>query len=674
MKTRRALLQFCRLIVMVLALPSPAQAQFTVTTNNGTITINGYTGAGGNVTIPGTINGYPVVSIQVQAFQEDNFTGIAIPDSVTNIGQSAFYDCASLTNVTIGTNMSTIGPYAFSYCTSLIKINVAAKNPFYSSVNGVLFNKDQTTLVEYPGGLSGGYDIPASVTSVGVGAFWECASLSNLTMTASVTNIGMQAFFYCTGLTNVSSLGSVISIGYEAFDACATLASIAIPGSATNIGDYAFYDCYALTNAIIRGNGNQLGVYAFAFCPVLTNLTISNGVASIGNDAFAYCTGLPKVTIADSVTNIGMNAFAHCTALTNVTLPACAVGFQPFASCPHLVRATITGAGSVGAYAFNGSSSLTNLTISNGVTGIGTNAFSGCGMTSLTIPGSVANIAYEGFGGCENLANLVISNGVASIGDYAFEYSSLTGVTLPASVTTIGVAPFYECANLTAITVAAQNSYYGSFGGVLFDKTQSTLVECPTGLSGDFAIPSSVTRIENFAFDDCGGLTHVTFPNGVTNIGSYAFFSCASLTNEIIPAGVASIGDYAFDGCSGLLGAFFKGKPPALGTNVFLFDSSTTIYYLPGATGWGSSFASLPAVLWNPLIQTADGHFGVLNNQFGFNITSTTNIPIVLEACVNLTDPVWTPLAALTLTNGSFHFNEPLQASPAGRYYRIRSP
>jgi hypothetical protein len=108
----------------------------------------------------------------------------------------------------------------------------------------------------------------------------------------------------------------------------------------------------------------------------------------------------------------------------------------------------------------------------------------------------------------------------------------------------------------------------------------------------------------------------------------------------------------------------------------FLADTNATVYYLPGTTGWvGFSYtAGLATVLWNPLIQTADGSFGVNNNQFGFNISGTPNIPILVQACANPQNPVWSPLQALTLTNGSFYFSEPLQTNSSGRYYRISSP
>jgi hypothetical protein len=109
---------------------------------------------------------------------------------------------------------------------------------------------------------------------------------------------------------------------------------------------------------------------------------------------------------------------------------------------------------------------------------------------------------------------------------------------------------------------------------------------------------------------------------------------------------------------------------------VFSGDTNATAYYLPGTTGWSSSFGGLQAMLSNsqPLIQTGDGSFGVQNNQFGFNITGTTNIPIVVEACTNLANPAWIPLQTNTLTNGSFYFSDAQWTNYPGRFYRISSP
>jgi len=265
---------------------------------------------------------------------------------------------------------------------------------------------------------------------------------------------------------------------------------------------------------------------------------------------------------------------------------------------------------------------------------------------AVTIPSSINYLLVttigSAFAGCTNLTSVTIPGSVTSIGDFAFMgCGSLTNVTLANGVTSIGTASFAECASLASVTLA-----------------------------------NGVTSIGDFAFFGCGSLTNVTLANGVTSIGTASFAACASLASVTIPCSVTNIIDFAFGQCASLTSVYFAGNAPATDSTAFLFDNNVTAYYLPGTTGWDdfSANTGLPAVLWNPLIQTGDGSFGVQNNQFGFNITGTTNIPILVEACTDLTSPVWIPLQTLTLTYGSFYFSDPQWTNYPGRYYRISSP
>jgi hypothetical protein len=122
-------------------------------------------------------------------------------------------------------------------------------------------------------------------------------------------------------------------------------------------------------------------------------------------------------------------------------------------------------------------------------------------------------------------------------------------------------------------------------------------------------------------------------------------------------------------------GIYFKGNAPRLGgTNVFSYANDVTVYYLPGTTGWGTTYGGRPTALWNPSIQTTNASFGVRTNQFGFTITGTTNIPIVVEASIDLATASWTPLQTCTLTNSSIYFTDPQWTNYPARFYRLRSP
>jgi len=164
----------------------------------------------------------------------------SIPNSVTSIGRSAFFDCFSLTSVTIPNSVTNIGFLAFVECPSLTAISVETNNPTYSSVNGVLFNQSLTTLIQYPGGKVGSYSMPNSVNSIGDYAFSYCRSLTSVTIPTSVTNIGIEAFFYCIGLTTITIPTSVTSVGNFAFIYCTSLSGVHFQGNAPNLGAFVF--------------------------------------------------------------------------------------------------------------------------------------------------------------------------------------------------------------------------------------------------------------------------------------------------------------------------------------------------------------------------------------------------------------------------------------------------
>jgi hypothetical protein len=406
----------------------------------------------------------------------------------------------------------------------------------------------------------------------------------------------------------------------------------------------------------------SIGDSAFFESTNIAKVTIPNGVTNIGDHAFNG-SSLAVVTVGNGVTTIGSNAFGFCHSLTSVIIP-------------DNVTCIKDGAGWVGG-AFTFCTSLTNVTVGRGVTNIGDYAFNSCALlTSLVIPDGVVRIGGQAFAGCTSLTNIMVGKSVTTIADWAFVGCTLTSVTIPNSVTNIGNGVFASCPNLIAITVDPLSTAYTSVDGVLFNKDQTALIACPDAKAGSYTIPNTVANIGTDAFYGCASLTSITIPNSVTNIAVEAFDSCG-LTNVTIPDSVSSLGSFLFNGCNYLRGIYFQGNAPSLmwyETPGFLSAYDATVYYLAGTQGWGASFGGSHAALWNPQPQPNDGNFGVRQSHFGFNITGTPDIPIVVEATTNLDAQSWVPLQSCTLTNGLIYFSDAQWRNYSGRLYRIRSP
>ena len=233
---------------------------------------------------------YLVTTIGDEAFYRCYaLTSVSMP-SVTTIGDNAFSDCLDLTSVDIPASCTSIAGNPFQGCQSLEEIVVDENNPNYSSADGVLYDKDKTTLIGWPT-AEGEIDIMPSVTTIGEEAFRYCFALTSVSM-PSVTTIGDYAFNACEALTSVS-MPSVTTIGDNAFMYCNALTSVSMP-EVTTIGDWAFNGCDALTS-VDMPSVTTIGDYAFYYCNALTSLDIPASVTTIGYDAFSVCSSLTSV-------------------------------------------------------------------------------------------------------------------------------------------------------------------------------------------------------------------------------------------------------------------------------------------------------------------------------------------------------------------------------------------
>ncbi|MDD3364991.1 MAG: leucine-rich repeat protein [Syntrophomonas sp.] len=551
-----------------------------------------------------------VTSIGNQAFTKcTSLASITLPQSITSIGEGAFGICG-LTSITIPQTVTNIGTAAFGGCRSLNSITVAAENLNYSSKDGVLFDKEGTTLVQCPGGLTNVL-IPQEVTAIADLAFSYCATISSIEIPEGVTSIGQSAFAGCTSLT-----------------------SIAIPEGVTSIGETTFVGCIGLTSITIPEGVTSIGKAAFGACIGLTGITIPQTVISIGEQAFYRCMSLTSIKFNSEKTTIFDNT-------NTIPVSTTMIGYDPSAAKEYAAKydrefeVLQTQEGDYTYTLTDGKAKITGYTGTGGdvtipdklggvdVTRIGDYAFYGCtGLTGITT--SVTNIGNNAFDDCTELTSITLLEGVTNIGEWAFyDCTGLTGITIPASVTSIGSKAFGRCAKLTSIAVAGQNSQYSSKDGVLFNKDGTILMACPAGLTS-ITIPIGVTSIGEDAFSNCTGLTSITIPQGVTNISDGAFFGCTGLIaievdgnnstyaskggmlfdkagtilmacpggfkNIDIPLEVTAIDDMAFSGCTGLSSITIPEKVTTIGLCAFSNCTGLTSIIIPqGVTNIGNS-------------------------------------------------------------------------------------
>lgn len=234
---------------------------------------------------------------------------VVIPDSVTNIGNDVFMECTKLYSATLGAQVSSLPGYTFNYCTSLtnvvlgasvasfgnavftqcplVAITVDPANQFFSSSNGVFFDKNKTELIWYPNHQTAStYIIPDTVNVIGMDAFYACLSLTNIVIPDLVTDLQTSAFSACSGLMSVTVGKSVANVEDAAFQGCTGLTSVVLPNSVGIIGQFAFYSCGNLTNVVIGTGVTNIVGGAFLSCPNLLGVYF-RGNAPVSSESFS---------------------------------------------------------------------------------------------------------------------------------------------------------------------------------------------------------------------------------------------------------------------------------------------------------------------------------------------------------------------------------------------------
>ena len=404
-----------------------------------------------------------VKAIGSRAFFGANLSEISFSEGLESIGTSAFSVCGGLTSVTIPASVTKIGGGVFTRCHSLTEINVASGNQNYTSLNGVLFNKEITDMQVYPRGKTDAtYTIPSGVyavdhvdlssnkylTSIYSNSFYfssvdgilyskdkttlvscPCGKkVTSFTIPSTVKTVGQYAFYHNLYLENVTIPSSVTTIENGAFSEC-SLMSLNIPDSVTTIGADAFSANFELTSVKLPKNLTEISYGLFSGCEALENITIPNKVTSISSEAFSDCTMLKSITIPDLVTTIDDYAFAECVSLSDVKLPSSLteINYGLFVNCE----------------------SLESIALPGKLTYIGEDAFMGCSsLKDINIPETVTAIGEQAFSGCESLTQIKLPEKLEAIEAYTFVRCGLTSIRVPSAVKFIGVNAFYGCSDL----------------------------------------------------------------------------------------------------------------------------------------------------------------------------------------------------------------------------------
>ena len=606
-----------------------------------------------HATIPNT-----VTAIETLAFAScEKLSQIEIPDSVTFLAGSAFSGCG-IEKIVIPKNVSTIYDYEFDdwngewvergtpfNSPSFKEIIVSPDNEYFSSEDGVLFNKDKTLLISYPNGKSestyaipdgvtvigahalgnGNLEsvkIPDGVTEIGAWAFSGSENLKGLKIPNSVTKIGDGAFFYCKGLESIEIPDGVLAIGDETFDMCKNLKEVILPDSITDIGSWAFSGCESLESINIPASVTDIGYDAFEDCTSLKNIEISDNImwnpkylfgdTAYYNDKSNWEDGVLYIgkvlvkadenisgdyTVKSGTKTIAADSFFGCKELTSVTIPnsVTCIGYDAFSLCKG----------------------LTEITVPDEVTYIGRGAFSYCdNLASITVPDSVMNLEESTFSDTayyKNEANwkdgvLYVGNhlikaketvegvysvkpGTKTIATSAFDKcTKITEIKIPDSVVKIGEYVFSRCNALEKITVSPQNSFYCSQNGVLFNKAVTELIIYPEAKTDKaYVIPDGVTTLSSSSFNGCENIASVKMPDSLTLINMSAFNGCKKLKSMVLPNGLTFLGRAAFSGCESLVSVVIPNTVTHIDYGVFMLCKNLVSVTMPDnltSMGW----------------------------------------------------------------------------------------
>lgn len=387
----------------------------------------------------------------------DTVEKIYLSEGITEVYSGAFAIFSNTKEIHISSTVNNIMVRAFMHpnytergMDELSSIHVNENNSYYSSKDGVLYNKGQTELVVFPIGKDTRYIVPNGVTSIGSNAFAFANELTHITLPETVIEINDGAFQYCRSLLQIVMPSRCTKIGRQAFLGCSSLESLSIPEGVTNVYENSLEGCKNLKTISLPSSLKSIGNYAFSGCLSLGKVELPESVTSIGVDAFKNCDSLENFTIPKNVSLVnyydyGYNPCPDCDSLINVFVDEENENFTSvdgvlfnkekteliaFPAGRSGVTTIADGTKVIGASAFSGAKCLSNISLPNSLEIIGGNAFEYCTFDTIKIPDSVKIIEWG-----------------------AFVYNEFKKITIPNSVEMFGSGSFNACDNLEEITI-----------------------------------------------------------------------------------------------------------------------------------------------------------------------------------------------------------------------------
>ncbi len=563
--------------------------------------------------------GTSIQSIGEYAFYNcSGLTSISIPDSVHSIGIYAFYNCSLLQTVEIGAGTASIGNFAFLNCNALTQIITDTANSSFSSINGVLYSKNQNVLLCYPSGKTGTeFTLPTSVRTISIGAFCN-TQLNKLYIPRSVTAINPEAFsgntltIYCYENTAAHTFAAAGEIAYVLLEAQApvSISILTLPSKLTyTVGESLDLTCLSvaavypdttmevITNYTVTGfssatAGTVVITVHYENCTAQFTVTVSEPLeipdfeyTMAEDNVHAIITGylgsggavtIPDVIDGHPVISIGASAFERCATIESIVISNGieSIAASAFAYCPNLTDITFpTSINIIGNDAFYQCAMLQSVSFSEGLEEIGTYAFSQCSSIKyIVLPESLSALGVSAFNGCVSLESITIPSGIDEIASYAFaNCSMLTSVLSGVTVTSIGYAAFSNCSSITVYC------YEDSATHTYCESTPVNYKLIDSNSEYTFVIENNTVTI--IRYNGNGGT--VTIPETinslpVTAIGGHAFLGCQTITTITVPSSVTSIGAGAFAMCPALGKITIPAEVTSF-SNIYVFEGSPNV-------------------------------------------------------------------------------------------------